>query len=51
VFLKNISDFTAMNEVYGRHFKTGPARSKVAVAQLPRDALVEIEVIAVLAAK
>jgi 2-iminobutanoate/2-iminopropanoate deaminase len=52
VFLKNISDFPAMNEVYGRYFKTAPpARSTVAVAQLPRDALVEIEVVAVLPSK
>jgi len=52
VFLKNISDFSAMNEVYGRFFKTAPpARSTVAVAQLPRDALIEIEVVAVLPAK
>lgn len=52
VFLKNISDFAAMNEVYGRYFKTAPpARSTVAVAQLPRDALVEIEVVAVLPSK
>lgn len=47
VFLKNMSDFAAMNEVYGRHF-TGdpPARSTVEVARLPKDVLVEIEVIA-----
>lgn len=50
VFLKNISDFAAMNEVYGRYFKTAPpARSTIGVAQLPRDALVEIEVVAVAA--
>ena len=47
VFLKNISDFAAMNEVYGRYFETAPpARSTIGVAQLPRDALVEIEVVA-----
>jgi 2-iminobutanoate/2-iminopropanoate deaminase len=52
VFLKNISDFPAMNEVYGRYFKTvPPARSTVGVAQLPRDALVEIDVVAVLPSK
>lgn len=51
VFLKNISDFASMNEVYGRYFKSAPARSTVAVAQLPRDALVEIEVIAVMPSK
>jgi 2-iminobutanoate/2-iminopropanoate deaminase len=47
VFLKNMSDFAAMNDVYGRHF-TGapPARSTVEVARLPKDVLVEIDVIA-----
>lgn len=52
VFLKNIGDFSAMNEVYGRYFAvdgvTPPARSTVEVARLPKDALVEIEVIAYL---
>ena len=49
VFLKNMGDFAAMNEVYGRHFKPPcPARSTVAVAGLPRDVLVEIDVIAAL---
>src|SRR5271165_4500473 len=47
VFLKNMSDFAAMNEVYGRHFSaTPPARSTVEVARLPKDALIEMEVIA-----
>jgi len=47
VFLKNMADFPAMNEVYGRHFKTAPpARSTVEAARLPKDALVEIDVIA-----
>jgi 2-iminobutanoate/2-iminopropanoate deaminase len=47
VFLKNMSDFAAMNEVYGRHFKQAPpARSTVEVARLPKDVLVEIDVIA-----
>jgi 2-iminobutanoate/2-iminopropanoate deaminase len=50
VFLKNMGDFAAMNEVYGRYFSGGdvvaPARSTVEVARLPKDALVEIEVIA-----
>lgn len=47
VFLTNLGDFAAMNEVYARHF-TGdyPARSTVQVAALPRGAQVEIEVIA-----
>ena len=47
VFLKNMDDFTAMNEVYGRYFNaTPPARSTVEVARLPKDVLVEIDVIA-----
>jgi len=47
VFLKNIADFAAMNEIYGRHFKQSPpARSTVEVARLPKDALVEIDAIA-----
>jgi 2-iminobutanoate/2-iminopropanoate deaminase len=47
VFLKNMSDFAAMNEVYGRYFtQAPPARSTVEVAQLPKDVLVEIDVIA-----
>ena len=47
VFLKNMSDFTAMNEVYGRFWKSAPpARSTVEAARLPRDVLVEIDVIA-----
>src|SRR6201995_1032592 len=49
VFLKNMSDFAAMNEVYARDFTMAPpARSTVEVARLPKDALVEIEVIAAL---
>ncbi|WP_422662701.1 Rid family detoxifying hydrolase [Reyranella sp.] len=49
VFIKNMNDFAAMNEVYGRAEYFGPnppARSTVEVARLPRDALVEIEVVA-----
>jgi len=47
VFLKNMSDFAAMNEIYGRHFTVDPpARSTVEVARLPKDVLVEIDVIA-----
>jgi 2-iminobutanoate/2-iminopropanoate deaminase len=47
VFLKNMQDFGAMNEVYGRYFKQSPpARSTVEVARLPKDVLVEIDVIA-----
>ncbi|HEY6997754.1 MAG TPA: RidA family protein [Candidatus Binatia bacterium] len=48
VFLKNISDFAAMNEVYGEYLSDAkPARSTVAVADLPRGALVEIDLIAI----
>ncbi len=50
VYLKNMKDFAAMNEVYARYFAPAgvvpPARSTVEVAALPKDALVEIEVIA-----
>jgi 2-iminobutanoate/2-iminopropanoate deaminase len=47
VFLKNIGDFAAMNEVYGRYFQQEPpARSTVEVARLPKDVLIEIDVIA-----
>ena len=47
VFLKNMGDFAAMNEVYGRYFTVAPpARSTVEVARLPKDVLVEIDVIA-----
>ena len=47
VFLKDMNDFAAMNEVYGKYFTLSPpARSTVQVARLPKDALVEIEVIA-----
>ncbi len=47
VFLKNMGDFATMNQVYGQHFgEHRPARSTVEVARLPKDVLVEIEVIA-----
>lgn len=47
IFLKNMGDFAAVNEVYGGCFKVDPpARSTVEVARLPKDALVEIEAIA-----
>ena len=47
VFLKNMSEFAAMNEVYGKHFSSSPpARSTVEVSCLPKNALVEIDVIA-----
>jgi 2-iminobutanoate/2-iminopropanoate deaminase len=49
VFLADMSDFAAMNEVYGRFFKNEPpARATVAAAGLPRDARVEIELVALL---
>ncbi|PSN15719.1 reactive intermediate/imine deaminase [filamentous cyanobacterium CCP5] len=49
VFLKDMGDFAAMNEVYAKHFgdKEAPARACVEVARLPKDVLVEIECIAV----
>ncbi len=47
VFLKNMGDFAAMNEVYGRFWKSAPpARSTVEVVRLPKDVAVEIDVIA-----
>ena len=50
VFLKNMNDFAAMNEIYASYLATeggvAPARSTIEVARLPKDALVEIEVIA-----
>ena len=50
VFLKSMGDFAAMNEIYARYFAADgvvpPARSTVEVARLPKDALIEIEVIA-----
>jgi 2-iminobutanoate/2-iminopropanoate deaminase len=47
VFLKDMNDFPAMNEVYARYFTAAaPARSTVEVSRLPKDTLVEIEVIA-----
>ena len=49
VFLKDMDDFSTMNEVYAKYFTLAPpARSTVQVAALPKDALVEIEVIAAL---
>jgi 2-iminobutanoate/2-iminopropanoate deaminase len=47
VFLKDLNDFAAMNETYGRYFPhQPPARSTVEVARLPRDVRVEIDLIA-----
>jgi 2-iminobutanoate/2-iminopropanoate deaminase len=49
VFLADMSEFTAMNEVYARYFTAPfPARSTVQVSRLPRDVRLEIEVVAVL---
>ncbi|MBQ7981676.1 MAG: RidA family protein [Oscillospiraceae bacterium] len=45
-FLSNMADFTAFNEVYAQYFTEKPARSCVAVKDLPKGALVEVEVIA-----
>lgn len=49
VFLKDMNDFAAMNEVYQSFFAEGayPARSAIQVAKLPKDALVEIEAVAI----
>lgn len=51
VFLKDMDDFAAMNRIYGQYFApegtVAPARSTVEVARLPKDALVEIEAIAI----
>jgi 2-iminobutanoate/2-iminopropanoate deaminase len=48
VFLKDMNDFAEMNEVYSQYFtENPPARSCVQVAKLPKDALIEIEVIAI----
>jgi 2-iminobutanoate/2-iminopropanoate deaminase len=47
VFLKNMNDFAAMNEIYGKYFSSAPpARSTVEVARLPKDVAVEIDAIA-----
>jgi len=48
VYMKDLNDFTGMNEVYAKHFtgETAPARSTLQVARIPKDSLVEIEVVA-----
>ena len=47
VFLKNMADFAAMNEVYAQYLGSAkPARSTIAVAELPRGALIEIDLVA-----
>ena len=50
VFLKDLNDFAGMNEVYAKHFKaeTAPARTTIQVARIPKDSLVEIEVVAII---
>jgi 2-iminobutanoate/2-iminopropanoate deaminase len=49
VFLADMNDFAAMNEVYGKYFTAHrPARSTVEVSRLPRDVRVEIDLIALL---
>ena len=49
VFLKDLNDFTAVNEVYATYFNENPpARSCVQVAKLPKDAVIEIEAIAII---
>ena len=48
IFIKDLNDFEAVNEVYGTYFiENKPARSCVQVAKLPKDAVIEIEAIAV----
>ena len=47
-YLRDMADFAAFNEVYARYFVTKPARSCVAVRDLPKGALCEIEVVAAL---
>ena len=49
-FLVDMNDFAAFNEVYAKHFPGKPARSTVAVRQLPRSVLVEIEAVAEISA-
>ena len=48
VFLKDLSDFAGMNEIYAQYFKAenAPARTTIQVARIPKDSLVEIEVVA-----
>ena len=46
-FLADMNDFAAFNEIYGKYFTSKPARSCVAAAQLPKDVLAEVEIIAV----
>ena len=48
IYLANIEDFKTVNEIYWQYFSHKPARSTVQVAKLPLDALVEIEVVAII---
>ncbi|MCS4463686.1 Rid family detoxifying hydrolase [Clostridium botulinum] len=49
IFIKDMNDFAAVNEVYAKYFKENPpARSCVQVGKLPKDALVEIELVAMI---
>ncbi|MCM8771741.1 MAG: RidA family protein [Candidatus Omnitrophica bacterium] len=48
VFLKNLNDFEKMNLIYSQYFKNKPARSVVEVSRLPKDVLIELEVIAII---
>lgn len=50
-FLADMNDFAAFNEIYGKYFTTLPARSCVAVKTLPKNVLVEVEVIAEVSAE
>ncbi len=50
-FLKSMGDFAAFNEIYAKYFTGKPARSCVQVAALPKDALVEVEVVAAVPAE
>ncbi len=47
LFIKDMKDFSVVNEIYSKYFKTNPARSCVEVSSLPKGALIECEVIAV----
>ncbi|SFM14687.1 RidA family protein [Pelosinus propionicus] len=50
VFLKDMNDFSAMNEIYKQYFTTSfPARSAIEISKLPKDGLVEVEAIAMIA--
>ena len=48
LFIKNMKDFSLINQIYSTYFKTNPARSCVEVSNLPKGALIECEVIAVI---